>query len=245
MDTHFETSTDRIGDRLVYTVAEAGALLGISLAFAYELDARGELPSSGSAGDASCPRSPCSPSSRRTGPAPPSESLIWPLDAAAVWTSTSTSTPLVRAWRPLCGLRSLRSIGRAPSRPAKPRRPTCRAPGLDGSGRVRSTEWTWTARPGRPGCASSRSRRGRQPPGKEYQVVRRGGFGTLVQVSVLNSVLGLGTLGLSKRSSRERGRREKPVSKPHVWIECRGRLARGTKEGEHHRLAVRVQPIAG
>jgi len=86
------------------------------------------------------------------------------------------------------------------SRPAKPRRPTCRAPGLDGSGRVRSTEWTWTARPGRPGCASSRSRRGRQPPGKESPVVRRGGFGTLVQVSVRNSVLGLGTLGLSKRS---------------------------------------------
>jgi len=44
MDTHFETSTDRIGDRLVYTVAEAGALLGISRAFAYELVARGELP---------------------------------------------------------------------------------------------------------------------------------------------------------------------------------------------------------
>ena len=31
-------------DRLVYTVAEAGALLGISRAFAYELVARGELP---------------------------------------------------------------------------------------------------------------------------------------------------------------------------------------------------------
>ena len=44
MDTHFETSTDRIGDRLVYTVAEAGALLGISRAFAYELVARDELP---------------------------------------------------------------------------------------------------------------------------------------------------------------------------------------------------------
>jgi excisionase family DNA binding protein len=31
-------------DRLVYTVAEAGELLGISRAFAYELVARGELP---------------------------------------------------------------------------------------------------------------------------------------------------------------------------------------------------------
>ena len=32
------------GDRLVYSVAEAGALLGISRAFAYELVARGDLP---------------------------------------------------------------------------------------------------------------------------------------------------------------------------------------------------------
>jgi excisionase family DNA binding protein len=31
-------------DRLVFTVAEAGELLGISRAFAYELVARGELP---------------------------------------------------------------------------------------------------------------------------------------------------------------------------------------------------------
>ena len=31
-------------DRLVYTVSEAGELLGISRAFAYELVARGELP---------------------------------------------------------------------------------------------------------------------------------------------------------------------------------------------------------
>jgi excisionase family DNA binding protein len=31
-------------ERLVYTVAEAGQLLGISRAFAYELVARGELP---------------------------------------------------------------------------------------------------------------------------------------------------------------------------------------------------------
>jgi excisionase family DNA binding protein len=31
-------------DRLVYTVAEVGELLGISRAFAYELVARGELP---------------------------------------------------------------------------------------------------------------------------------------------------------------------------------------------------------
>jgi excisionase family DNA binding protein len=33
------------GERLVLTVAEAGELLGISRAFAYELVARGELPS--------------------------------------------------------------------------------------------------------------------------------------------------------------------------------------------------------
>jgi excisionase family DNA binding protein len=32
------------GDRLVLTVSEAGELLGISRAFAYELVARGELP---------------------------------------------------------------------------------------------------------------------------------------------------------------------------------------------------------
>jgi excisionase family DNA binding protein len=31
-------------ERLIYSVAEAGALLGISRAFAYELVARGELP---------------------------------------------------------------------------------------------------------------------------------------------------------------------------------------------------------
>jgi excisionase family DNA binding protein len=32
------------GERLVFTVAEAGALLGVSRAFAYELVTRGELP---------------------------------------------------------------------------------------------------------------------------------------------------------------------------------------------------------
>ena len=42
MDTEF--SPEQSADRLVYTVAEAGALLGISRAFAYELVARGELP---------------------------------------------------------------------------------------------------------------------------------------------------------------------------------------------------------
>ncbi len=36
--------SDQRVDRLVYTVAEASALLGISRAFAYELVARGELP---------------------------------------------------------------------------------------------------------------------------------------------------------------------------------------------------------
>ncbi|MGO9455909.1 MAG: helix-turn-helix domain-containing protein [Acidimicrobiales bacterium] len=33
-----------VSERLVFTVAEAGELLGISRAFAYELVARGELP---------------------------------------------------------------------------------------------------------------------------------------------------------------------------------------------------------
>jgi len=44
MDTETETRRDDDADRLVYTVTEAGALLGISRAFAYELVARGELP---------------------------------------------------------------------------------------------------------------------------------------------------------------------------------------------------------
>lgn len=39
-----ETVKDQSEERLVYTVAEAGELLGISRAFAYELVARGELP---------------------------------------------------------------------------------------------------------------------------------------------------------------------------------------------------------
>jgi len=38
------TTTIVLGERLVVTVAEAGELLGISRAFAYELVARGELP---------------------------------------------------------------------------------------------------------------------------------------------------------------------------------------------------------
>ena len=42
MDT--EILSEHSVDRLVYTVAEASALLGISRAFAYELVARGELP---------------------------------------------------------------------------------------------------------------------------------------------------------------------------------------------------------
>ncbi len=44
MDTQIETPSSRSEDRLVYTVAEAGELLDISRAFAYELVARGELP---------------------------------------------------------------------------------------------------------------------------------------------------------------------------------------------------------
>ena len=44
MDTRIDTSRDHGEDRLVFTVAEAGELLGISRAFAYELVARGDLP---------------------------------------------------------------------------------------------------------------------------------------------------------------------------------------------------------
>jgi excisionase family DNA binding protein len=40
----FQRQLDIPSERLVYTVAEAGELLGISRAFAYELVARGELP---------------------------------------------------------------------------------------------------------------------------------------------------------------------------------------------------------
>lgn len=39
-----DTSRVQEEERLVYTVAEAGELLGISRALAYELVARGELP---------------------------------------------------------------------------------------------------------------------------------------------------------------------------------------------------------
>ena len=44
MDTTIDTGPAAGSERLVYSVAEAGALLGISRAFAYELVARGELP---------------------------------------------------------------------------------------------------------------------------------------------------------------------------------------------------------
>jgi excisionase family DNA binding protein len=44
MSMMIETVKDQSEERLVYTVAEAGELLGISRAFAYELVARGELP---------------------------------------------------------------------------------------------------------------------------------------------------------------------------------------------------------
>jgi excisionase family DNA binding protein len=44
MDTTIGGATSAGEERLVYSVAEAGALLGISRAFAYELVARGELP---------------------------------------------------------------------------------------------------------------------------------------------------------------------------------------------------------
>ena len=44
MDTTIGGAAAAGEERLVYSVAEAGALLGISRAFAYELVARGELP---------------------------------------------------------------------------------------------------------------------------------------------------------------------------------------------------------
>jgi excisionase family DNA binding protein len=42
--TAIESTPGQREDRLVYSVPEAAALLGISRAFAYELVARGELP---------------------------------------------------------------------------------------------------------------------------------------------------------------------------------------------------------
>jgi len=44
MDTTIDLGPAARNERLVYSVAEAGALLGISRAFAYELVARGEFP---------------------------------------------------------------------------------------------------------------------------------------------------------------------------------------------------------
>jgi excisionase family DNA binding protein len=45
MDATTKPTPSAVNDeRLVYSVAEAGALLGISRAFAHELVARGELP---------------------------------------------------------------------------------------------------------------------------------------------------------------------------------------------------------
>ena len=44
METAINPGSASSEERLVYSVAEAGALLGISRAFAYELVARGELP---------------------------------------------------------------------------------------------------------------------------------------------------------------------------------------------------------
>ena len=43
-DVPAQLPRDSTADRLVYSVGEAGELLGISRAFAYELVARGELP---------------------------------------------------------------------------------------------------------------------------------------------------------------------------------------------------------
>ena len=44
MQSTIEAVSAESDECLVYSVAEAGALLGISRAFAYELVARGELP---------------------------------------------------------------------------------------------------------------------------------------------------------------------------------------------------------
>ena len=66
MDT--EISSEHSSDRLVYSVAEAGALLGISRAFAYELVAWGELPVIRLGRRRLVPKMPCSPSSSPTGP---------------------------------------------------------------------------------------------------------------------------------------------------------------------------------
>jgi excisionase family DNA binding protein len=44
MNTTIDAGPAAANERLVYSVAEAGALLGISRAFAYELVARGEIP---------------------------------------------------------------------------------------------------------------------------------------------------------------------------------------------------------
>jgi len=44
METATKSSDQPAGERLVFTVAEAAWLLGISRAFAYELVARGEIP---------------------------------------------------------------------------------------------------------------------------------------------------------------------------------------------------------
>ncbi len=44
MGTATNGSVPQRAERLVYSVGEAAALLGISRAFAYELIARGELP---------------------------------------------------------------------------------------------------------------------------------------------------------------------------------------------------------
>ncbi len=44
METTTKALDETSGNRLVFTVAEAALLLGISRAFAYELVARGEIP---------------------------------------------------------------------------------------------------------------------------------------------------------------------------------------------------------
>jgi hypothetical protein len=62
MDTQFETSTDRIEDRLVFSVAEAGACSAFHAPSPTSSSPEASSPSSASAGGASCPRSPYSPS---------------------------------------------------------------------------------------------------------------------------------------------------------------------------------------
>ena len=151
MDTRISAASAAGEERLVYSVAEAGALLGISRAFAYELVARGELPVirlgrrrlvPKAALNAACGRRADCPARRR-------DDNRRSLTSTRV--STQMSTPQVRT---LPGTIAMVQALRNPeqSRSAKPRRSTCRAPDLDGSELCQWTQWIWPA----PGPARKR-----------------------------------------------------------------------------------------